>query len=901
MAFLIDRLKEKFDVEDGEYDRDSFNYKVGNTSGMDVTQQIPSEIAQRVGQMAQRGGGTMEIQVENPTTFYIDRESLYEVIDGLGLDISIHSDPNIGYTSAYKTGRGRGFDVVQGYFRDYLESFASFKQEMKNREDINFKLSRINPHVSTSPQPPLHERMADDVGLDPFGYKISDLSEELMGKRSEKGQNIFKNKEFLRKLYHTFLLEEVDYDFQYFSLFARYSKKFEKKWNQAQREATNEYYRWRTNPENGKVEDLTEAVSAKLSVIRTSQGQDRGIETAWFELLDKHGDTELPLLNIEFEHTDEKGLQWDYTVEETEESVNSILAGRENLALQRAPERIYSLRENPKEVFEGPETRYNPNPGNLLIESTVEGLEDLEDEQQGEVREKIERKKEAIAEEEGIFEEAVRALEESLVDALDELWEGNGEEEMSVDAKIAALSSHFDIQKMKIQELAFELDEEGELEESAEKVLMGEKEYFEQEGPEEDMGVDNHAELLRHLIASNFEQQIWMESNLFYRVFPAWMSSADTEYPGHNGFKAPKFIWETLVERKWEDRFELDLTDARGGEDEKKYLDMLEESAEFRSDVAAASAACVMWSHFTQIEQKFEMEGNQYIQGDNGVYTWIEWMNKYGIGVNMEAMAGSPSEKFKLWRPKDIVAACRAVNITAREEVEDGELGGKESIDEELDGSPVKFTIDMEHTAGFGVDPWEEMEKLIEQEKWLAEQDFNVKVDKDKPLAHIVRMYHLTKPGLETSQGTGHTHGPFRKGDVELYEWLYNMAEAGFAQNPGEEASVMYEVGGEQTATVVQAQLAMDMIELGISPDELDPSKVDPDTPHEDEKEALMAKFFRMDRPNYNREWAKIEEHAFDPLDGLLQAQGFDFTWSGNAAIQQGENRPNEWKQEEYQ
>jgi len=311
-------------------------------------------------------------------------------------------------------------------------------------------------------------------------------------------------------------------------------------------------------------------------------------------------------------------------------------------------------------------------------------------------------------------------------------------------------------------------------------------------------------------------------------------------------------------------------------------------------DVAAASASVYFWAHFTQITDKFKIEGNEYVDAEEGHYTWIEWMNKYGIGVNMEAMAGSPNEMFKLWRPKDMVTACRAINITARNELDE--------IHEDLDGAPAKFTIDMEHTASFGVEPWEEIQLLIEQEKDLAKDNkYGVEVDEEKPLAYMMRMYHLTKPGWETSQGTGHTHGPFRKGDMQLYTWLYKMVEAGFTKNTGEEAYVMYEVGGEQTGTVYMAQIAMDLIELGVTPEELDPSKVDPDSEYENEKEALMARFFGMDRPNYNREWSKIEEHAFDPLDGLLQAEGFDFTWSGSGAIESGGNRPNEWKGEEYQ
>lgn len=910
MSFLIDSLKEKFDFEDNpDHDPGSFNYIVGNTSGMDVTADIPSEIAQRVGQLAQRGGSVMEIKLENPTTFFIDRQALYETIEGLGLDVSFHSDPNVGYTSSYKTGRGRGFDITHDYFTKYIQNYASFKKEVEERDNLTFKSGRINPHISTDNLPPLHERMADDVSLDPFGYKITELSEEVYRKKSQKGKNIYDNKEFLRRLYYTFLLEEVDYDFQYYNLFSRYSNKFEEEWIEARRAATNEYYNYQTDPENEEVEGIYGSLEAKISVIRTASQSDKGIDTVWFSVLKEHGEFEGEVLEIDFSISRGNGVEYSYSKNNKELEVSEIVGrrnGEEALGLNPLPRVMYGLNERPEQALtpnvEQDDNEFQEYAGSNFVElNGLDNLEDLDDDDRREASEYIEEKTIEIVQDQGIFEDNKEAIQKQVIEALDTLWTGNGEERMSIDAKIQALNSHFDVQQMKIQELAYELEMEDESEEDgiedhAEKVLMGEPEYFEKEGPEEDMDLDKHGELLRNLISANFEQQIWMESNIFYRVIPAWMKVADEESDGHEGFDAPKFIWDTIVERRWGDEYDLDLRNPRADEGEDpKYLDLLEENREFRMDVAAASAAVYFWSHFTQIEDKFKIEGKEHVPMDEGHYTWIEWMNKYGIGVNMEAMAGSPNEMFKLWRPKDMVTACRAINITARNELED--------IHEDLDGAPAKFTIDMEHTASFGVEPWHEMELLIEQEEWLADHqdDYNVKADEENPLAYMVRMYHLTKPGWETSQGTGHTHGPFRKGDKELYEWLYKMVEAGFGKNSGEVAYVMYEVGGEQTGTVYQAQLAMDLIELNVAPEDLDPSKVDPNSEYDNEEEALMARFFGMDRPNFNREWAKIEEHAFDPLDGLLQAEGFDFTWSGSAAIEQGGNRPNEWKNEEYQ
>jgi hypothetical protein len=400
-----------------------------------------------------------------------------------------------------------------------------------------------------------------------------------------------------------------------------------------------------------------------------------------------------------------------------------------------------------------------------------------------------------------------------------------------------------------------------------------------------------------------------MESNIMYKIMPAWMASAeeiiedeDTGDKVHQGWEAPKFLWELLVKRKWEEKegYNIDLTDPRGNEDDEiGYLDLLEESREFQADVAAASAACYVWGHFTQKEGQFQVEREDNFKDigrEEGKMTWIEWMNEYGIGVNLEAMPGSPQQMYKIWRPKDIVAAARAVNITARNELD--------NIHEDLDGMPAKFTIDLEHTATFGLDPWKTMEELIEQERDLAESDiaekYNLQVDSEKPLARVLRMWHLMRAGLETSQSQT-LHGPWDRGDIQLYEYLHKMVKAGFCRNPEETAYIMYEVGGDDRGTVYTARIAMNLIELGVEPKDLDPTNVDPSkNQYSDEKEALMARFFGMDKSTYDREWAKIEQHAFDPLEGLLEAEGFDYTWSGQGAIEEGGNRPQEWMQEEY-
>jgi hypothetical protein len=854
MNYLMSKLKERFESEDNEINPQELNYKVGNTSGMDVGQ-VPAEIAERVGDLAKRGGGEMEILLNNPTTFHIDREDLYSTIEGLQIDVSLHSDPNIGYTSAYKTGQGRGFDVTRSYFTNYLKEYASFKREKEERDDLSFRLGRINPHISTSPMPSLRERMAQDVGLDPFGFPISEYHDQFISMRDQVGQNIFRNPDFLENFYKAFILSEVDDEYQIYGLFQRFSSKFREKWRRAQAEAANDFWR---DIENLSQVKASEAPMERAKLLQSVSMQDQGTDLEWREIIEEEVAFEDPIEVVEPLPKSRQAREFSI---KTIEDIASFFNVERGNRLRSVGNLIYGIQESSDKKDE--------------IRNFIEELsenEDIDDERRDELLETVDQ----MPSREHIRNKCVNLIEQ----AMEKLWTGNGEKfRISVDAKLGVLQSRLDIEQTQLLERAQEED----LEEHAIAVMRGDEDYFEQEGAETKSPDRKHIDLLNSLM-NNFEQALWMESNIFYKIIPAWMSSSNQEYEDdgelvHEAFEAPEFIWKVIVEREYgEQSFDED------------YLRELESDPDFRQDVVAASAAVYVWSHFTQVESQFDADRYQYIESDE--CTWIEWMNRYGIGVNFEAMYGSPNEELKLWRSKDIVAAARAINITARKDIDE--------FHDELYGSPAKFTIDIEHVSSFGIDPWNDIEDLIEMEKWIANNnEWDAPADEEKPLAEMVRMYHLTKPGNETRQSaSGHTHGPFRHGDTQLYTWLHDMVENGFTQSD-ERASIMYEVGGEMTGTVQKAKLSMNMIELGISPEELDPAKVDPGKEYRNEEEALIARFYGMDRPSFNREWAKIEDHAFDPLQGLLESEEFDHTWTSTAALK-NDTRPQEFQSEEY-
>lgn len=914
MDFILKRLKDKFGDEEGDEERNGFpdlNYLIGESSAMDMGE-FPTPMDQRIGQASMVGGELMELQITNPATFELEGNSMIRTIDQLGLDVTLHPDMNAGFCTAEKSARGEeyGYDTVEQYFTNYLQELAYFKKRVQEQggEKPLFNIGRMNPHISTSPMPPLDERMANDVGVDPFGFEIGNGDQDAMKARNHRGQNIWENKEFLKRVYYTFFVEEVEFAFQYYSMFGRYSNKFEKIWEDAQREATNKFYKHRTEQLPDR---LYNEVQEKIKILRTAQAQDRGIETDWLDILDDKT-IQFPFYTVvteskteEFEdptgNTRERISEVEITDIQTEyrEVPPEFLRERGFRSFQQMSQAVHSvenMNQIPQEMFE-----------NIIVDIIDENDVDVSHLLRLGAKDTLDEK---FAED---MDKTRESLYNSLKSGFNELW--TGDEIISIDAKIAALENHHDIQPRRIQEIAYEVGIEGDktLDHHAEKVFMGEPEYFETEGPEEDLELDKHKELLKNLI-QNFEREMWKESNLFYKIIPAWMSQANKlQNDKHNGWKAPEFIWETIVEDKWEDRddVDLDLTSPRNGifddddEDTYHYLDLLEESEEFRMDVAAAVGACYAWGHYTQRKVQFDLKGRDFglsdeeaqeVEGEG--WTWIEWTNRFGLGVNLETMAGSPQMRFKVWRPKDISVTAHAINLTARTKLErDGELGGLDHMHEELDGCPAKFTIDMEHVATLGAPPMHEMEEFMQQEEELAGSDWKLDIDEDKPVAKIMRQIHLIDPGVESQRGTH--HGAIERGNRQLYTWLYRFVEEGFARNEDEPATILFELAEHKGESSYVMRIMMDLIQLGVEPEDLDPSRVDPGSKPGSEEEALIARFYGIDRTNYNREWAKIEEHAFDPLKGLLEAEEFDYSYSGRAAVE-NDNRPQEWNSEEY-
>ncbi|NMJ76648.1 hypothetical protein GLU01_01120 [Nanohaloarchaea archaeon] len=508
-------------------------------------------------------------------------------------------------------------------------------------------------------------------------------------------------------------------------------------------------------------------------------------------------------------------------------------------------------------------------------------------------------------------EEFRRKLHETFRD----LWKGekadiedSDSEELglTVESKQAAIQRAEDIDQRTLQtrvnKRAAQKDIDGSggqnPHELARRAFSGDRDYYEEDYIDDIEGRPSYLNIVENMqrAYNTFQTQ----SGVIYYLIPAWLNSASFESDEtddqallgegngkvHEGWSVGEFIWESLVSGRGDKSYP-------SIEDADSYIDKLRSSAEFRQDVGAAAGAGYMWGHFTQIESYFKPEREDQYRGETESTlrtggnemkaTWMEWLEQHDVRVNMESMVNSlpePGQYYLLWRPKDIAVACHATNIEARRQ-------GVEP--------PLKFTIDMEHTASFGVDPEQEMELMIQNEERLASNP-DLDIDEDAPLKNILETYHLTRPGFEVRQG--HMHGEIRRGDKMVYRYLYRLVENGFCRGD-DTCTIAFEVAGNYSEDIYNARVIMDLIELNVRPEDLRADRVDASGDYDTREEALMARFFNMDEATVEREFAAIEQNAFNPLKELLEAEDFENTQLGNTALDNNV-RPQQFTKEEF-
>lgn len=830
MSFLLDTLGIGDSEEAGESEGYSLNYVIGSTTGMDVTQDVPSYIARRAGKFAQFGGETLEILLKNPETFEVDREELLTTLSGLGFDtISLHGDPNVSFTTQIS----EEYSAARRYFTDYLNGVARFKSSIDANSQIDFDVSYINMHSSVESMPGLRSQGLPSA-TDVFGKDVNRVN-------GVKSPNIYSNKEFLKSVFDVLRATEDVELYNLYQAFAIYCSTFNKDWERAKHMVLNSDL-WEGRMD---VRDKTDALAAHST---RAAGFDQALT---------------------------KGF------EETEEITLGVSGGASDPEVSGR-----SLSEILSQIKEGDtpvEIPIGPGQGRIFL--TME------------------------------FEDDEKSAEQIFEEALSRVWKGASDdgvlderERISVQAKTAALQSAINFGggrqglKQFVRETAAEKSygNGDTVFDRAKKAFSGQVDYYrrdDENGYKDESGRPHYLDIIEDIVGSI--PLFTRKSSLTYYVIPAWICNSDYEAteedeeygseerrrPLHRGWSVPSdFIWDAVVG-----------SDMPKPSDGKAYKNKLESDFGFRQDVAAAVGITYTWSHFTVVESDFSGERQDEYRSENepvlrtgsdlqNDVKWVEWMAEHDIGVNLEAFYNpQPGGYFLVWRPKDIAIACHAVNM-------ESSLMG---IDKDL----LKFTIDMEHTASFGVDPEKEMNKLIESERSLASRD-DVPVDPEKPLANVLTAYHLTRPGFETRNNTGHLHGEIRRGDKMLYRYLYRLVENGFCRGDSQ-CVIVFEIAGNYSEDIYVTRVMMDLLELGLEPSELSPSKVPEDGDYDSEEHALIARFFGIDGGSKQEEWTRIRQNAFNPLKELLEAEDFDNTHTGNYALNNNV-RPNSFQKEEF-
>ncbi len=361
--------------------------------------------------------------------------------------------------------------------------------------------------------------------------------------------------------------------------------------------------------------------------------------------------------------------------------------------------------------------------------------------------------------------------------------------------------------------------------------------------------------------------KILQESFLFRELLPRWMPHAKE--------KPIRDIWEGIVGKKYNGS-EKDVTQA-----EKK---LIKHRAAVRGEqkIIAASAGAYTWGHLTQYTDWApgvpEYDGSNKKKPKKA--TLAELLAHFKIQITLEChMSGGLGETIRIFAPEDVLVIAKAVNETKSPLT-------KKTYD------IARITIDMEQISTMGVDPiW-----MMKGDKAQGFKGLSIKKQDGK----FIRVVHVTHPYIMMG-GSGHQHGPIRRGDTQVFKYLYLMNERGMGSRENEKTIIMYEIGTEKAESVFMIRLMIEMIEAGITPKDLKVENIQElmDKEPRDLKEKLIQEFFGLSEAEMRQEWAQIQEHTTDPLKGMLGSTKPDHTWTGKAALDR-RNAPEEYKGEQY-
>ena len=348
-----------------------------------------------------------------------------------------------------------------------------------------------------------------------------------------------------------------------------------------------------------------------------------------------------------------------------------------------------------------------------------------------------------------------------------------------------------------------------------------------------------------------YEDQLNRESVIFWYILPWWMAFTER--------KQVNYIWDEITELKSSSYSSNDL------EKFQEDLEELRDSGKYDRIVAAGAGAYV-WGHFTQYMGRGEEK------------KLVELLDEKDLTLDWESHNAGAEGEGKIWKPHDIIKVCEAINNTPTD-------GKTHEV--------MHCTIDSEHLAINGVDPL-----------WVinGNEERNIRgMDSDD--GYMITKQHITHPAMSEQQ---HHHQPIRRGDVLVYRHIHSLVEKGFLKRDDRPGILMYELGAEKAESIFMLRLMLNMLEMGIEPEDLKSENLDKiweraESSEEEVslKDYVILKFFGLTEEEWHHEWQEIFEHALDPLSGLLEMEKPEHTWSGRAALER-DNRPEDWQGEQY-
>ncbi|MEM0480695.1 MAG: hypothetical protein QXQ14_00700 [Candidatus Aenigmatarchaeota archaeon] len=246
-----------------------------------------------------------------------------------------------------------------------------------------------------------------------------------------------------------------------------------------------------------------------------------------------------------------------------------------------------------------------------------------------------------------------------------------------------------------------------------------------------------------------------------------------------------------------------------------------------------------------------------------------EWgvKRKTAFFIGVETPEGrSPEEGLrKICHLKDVFILTEALNIAFREYTK-------------LDENAFEVVIDTEHLLSNAFEVEKEITKTIEFVKNRRE------------VYSRIAVYHIGTP----KPYGGTTHIPFDIGSDEqllIYKYCYMLKELGFRKEY--ETYLIFERGGgrfpyEFLRTVILAlRKIVEYLEKDISPKEIESEPM------------KYIDFFGLSYDMFNRWRLIVQQHALEPLKGLIVIPEEEHTYLGREAIEKFRKKPEEWKAEE--